>query len=86
MKTEKPQAQCLSEVITLLKKFPTLGIPLHSPEVQELKKHLDTYVRDGECWNGTVSFSAYGRIADVDLPRRADKTIEVTLRPIRGKR
>ena len=85
MKTEKPQADCLRESITLLQKLVSLGIPLESPETQELKKYLDAYIKDGECWNGTISFMAYGRMADVNLPRKADKTIEVTLKHIKRR-
>jgi hypothetical protein len=53
-------------------------------EVQELKKHTDAYIHEGVCWSGSISFLAYGRIAEVNLPRRADKQIEVTLRKPRA--
>ena len=83
MKTDKPVDIRLKEVVEILKKITGLGIPLESDEVQELKSHFDRYIKEGECWTGTVSFSNYGRIADVTLPRRADKPIEVTLRIIK---
>jgi hypothetical protein len=80
MESEKPKEQRLRESITLLKKFPTLGIPLDDPSVVELKTHLDAYIHKGTCWKGSVDFLQYGRIADVDLPKEANKSIEVTLR------
>jgi hypothetical protein len=79
--SEKPQADRLKESVAILKKLTIdLGIPYMSPEVQELKGHFDSYIKDGTCWNGTVSFLAYGRQAVVNLPRSAKKPIEVTLR------
>jgi hypothetical protein len=88
--SEKPIAQRLKEVVEVMKKLTTdLGLPLESPEVQELKGHLDAYVREGTVWEGTVDFSAYGRKAVVNLPKSATKTIEVMLKAIyvpKGKR
>jgi len=82
--SEKPQADRLKESIAVLKKLTVdLGIPYVSPEVQELKSRFDMYIKDGICWNGTVSFAAYGRIAMVNLPRGAKKPIEVTLKQLR---
>lgn len=82
--SEKPQADRLKESIAVLKKLTIdLGIPYVSPEIQELKSRFDIYIKDGICWNGTVSFAAYGRIATVNLPRSAKKPIEVTLKQFR---
>jgi hypothetical protein len=83
MTTEKPKELRVKETVELLKKFPTLGIPLDSPEVMELRGHLNAYINDGTVWSGTVSFRAYGRMAEVTLPKRADKPIEVLLRACR---
>ena len=82
--SEKPPADRLKESIAVLKKLTVdLGIPYASPEVQELKAHFDRYIKDGVCWNGTVSFAPYGRVAMVNLPRGAKKPIEVTLKQFR---
>jgi len=80
--TEKPIAKRLKEVVELLGKLTgELGIPLESPEVQELKGHLDAYVRDGLCWSGKISFEAWdNRVAHVVLPKSATKPIEVVLK------
>lgn len=81
-RTEKPIATRLKEVVELLGKLTgELGIPLESPEVQELKGHLDAYVRDGLCWSGKISFDAWDhRVAHVVLPKSATKPIEVVLK------
>jgi len=80
MLTDKPKEIRVRESITLLKKFTQLGISLSDPAVKELKQHLDSYINDGVCWKGSVDFLRFGRIADVNLPQKADETIEVTLR------
>ena len=78
--TEKHKTKRLQEIIEILKKLEGLGIPIESAEVQELKSHFDRYLHSGICWTGTVPFLNYDRIADVVLPKKANKTIEVTLR------
>ncbi len=64
----------------MLKDIAGLGIPMKSPEVEALRERFSAYVNDGVCWEGTIDFSAYGRMAEVSLPRRADKAVEVRLR------
>lgn len=78
--TEKPYADRVKESVEILQSLRTLGIPANSPEAGELKQHLDAYIRDGVCWSGTLDFRRFGRMAEVCLPRRADKQIEVKLR------
>lgn len=82
IRSEKPIQKRLKEVVELLSKLTgELGIPLESPEVQELKGHLDAYVKEGLCWAGKVSFEAWdNRVAHVVLPRSATKPIEVVLK------
>ncbi len=80
MKTEKPLQDRVKEVVEIMKKLSGLGISLESEEVLELKGHFDKYIKEGECWNGQVSFASYGRTAFVNLPKSASKTIEVTLK------
>jgi hypothetical protein len=88
MTSEKPKEDRLRECIAVLNKLTKdLGIPLESPEVQELKGHFDAYIKEGTTWNGTVSFAAFGRMAIVNLPRKATAQVEVTLKATRlGKR
>ncbi len=86
MKTEKPVEDRVKETVSILRDIAGLGIPLNSPEVSELKQKLNAYISEGECWEGSISFLAFGRIAEVNLPRRADKPIEVRLRVPRAGR
>ena len=71
----------LRQTIVILGKLTRdLGIPYTSPEVQELKAHLDTFVQTGEPWEGRVSFSPWGREAHVLLARSGK--VEVTLKAL----
>lgn len=71
----------LSECMAILQKLThDLAIPYNSPEVQELKLHMDAYIKYGICWSGSISFLRFGRVADVAFPHKARDTVEVTLR------
>ena len=80
MASEKPVGDRVKECMAILNDITALGIPSLCPEVTKLRGHMNDYIRDGTCWSGTIDFSAYGRIAEVVLPRRADKAVEVLLR------
>ncbi len=70
----------LRQTVAILKKITgDLGIPYSSPPVQELKGHLDTFVRTGSPWEGEVDFSHWGRKAAVILHRSGQ--VEVSLKP-----
>lgn len=75
----------LRQTVSVLRKLTVdLGIPYESEEVQTLKARLNQFVKDGEPWDGSISFEPWGRIADVVLTRKGN--IEVTLRAIRKRR
>jgi hypothetical protein len=79
--SDKPIEKRVSECMSVLKKLThDLEIPYDSPEVQELKTHMDAYIKHGTCWSGRISFLRFGRIAEVVLPRGAHATVEMTLR------
>jgi hypothetical protein len=59
-----------------------LGIPTEYPPVKELSRRLSDYVKTGEPWSGKIKFETYGRVADIILPRKADRQISVVLRKI----
>lgn len=86
MASEKPIADRVKECMAILNDIQSLGIPSFSPELVKLRDHMNNYIRDGTCWSGTIDFSAYGRIAEVVFPRRADKAVEVLLRVPRAHR
>ena len=80
MASEKPVGDRVSECVNILKDIEGFGIPMLGPEMTKLREHFNNYIRDGTCWSGTIDFSAYGRIAEVVLPRRADRSVEVLFR------
>ena len=70
----------IDECISIMKQIRDLGIPLEYPPYKELSKRISEYIKTGEPWSGKINFEAYGRYADVILPRRADRQIVVVLR------
>jgi hypothetical protein len=86
MASEKHISDRVKECSAILNDIQSLGIPHYSPELTKLRDHMNDYIRDGTCWSGTIDFSAYGRLAEVVLPRRADKAVEVLLRVPRARR
>jgi hypothetical protein len=84
--TEKPKEDRVKEIVSVMKELRKLSIPLDCPEVMELRSHLNAYINEGTVWEGSVSFLRFGRIAEVSLPRRANKKIEIRLRVPRGGR
>ncbi len=80
MITEKPIGDRVSEIMKIMNEIKSLNIPLDAPEVAELRLHCNAYIKEGLCWSGNISFLRFGRIAEVDLPRRADKYVSVNLR------
>ncbi len=78
---EDGKKERLRQTIVILGKLTRdLGIPYTCPEVQELKAHLDVFVREGTPWEGHVSFAAWGREAHVLLARSGK--VEVTLKAL----
>jgi hypothetical protein len=88
MASDKPIGDRIKECTAILNDIAGLGIPSCSPELAKLRSRMNTYIRDGMYWSGTIDFSEYGRVAEVVLPRRADRAVEVLLRalPKRGRR
>lgn len=86
MASEKPVSDRVKECMTILNDIKSLGIPSLCPELVKLRGHMNDYIKTGTPWSGTIDFSTYGRIAEVILPRRADKAVEVLLRLPRVRR
>lgn len=70
----------VEECIRVMKEIRDLGIPIEYPPLKELSKRLSDYVKTGDPWAGKIKFEAYGRVADVVLPRKADRQIMIVLR------
>jgi hypothetical protein len=69
VKQIKPKTDRLSEGINILKQLRDNGVKEHSLGFIELKEKISEWVKSEDGWEGTISFSDYGRIAEVDLPK-----------------
>ncbi len=72
----------LDECIRIMKQINDLGFPTDYPPRKELSQRLSDYIKTGEPWSGKIKFEAFGRYADVVLPRRRDREIQVILRKL----
>ncbi len=72
----------IEECLLVMKQIRDLGIPTEYPPLKELSKRLSDYVKTGDPWTGKIKFEAYGRVAEVILPRKADRQISVLLKKI----
>ena len=82
-KSEKPVADRIKECITIISKLTnSLKLPKNSPEIKELREHMNTYIKTGEGWTGEVQFLRWNRIAHCKFPKYAINHVEVTLKHI----
>jgi hypothetical protein len=72
----------LEECLRVMREVKDLGFPSDYPPMKELSKRLSDYIKTGEPWSGKIKFELYGRVADIILPRKADRQITVVLRKI----
>lgn len=72
----------VEECIRVMKQIRDLGIPNEYPPLKELSRKMSDYIKTGDPWSGKIKFEAYGRVADVILPRRNDREISVILRKL----
>ena len=81
---DKSQNDRVRECIIIIKKLTeTLQLPADDPDVNELRSHMNTYIKTGEPWSGAIDFSRWGRIAHCNFPKEASATVEVTLKAIK---
>ena len=69
VKQIKSKQDRLSEGINILKQLQEAGVRDYSLGFVELKTKISEWVSGEDGWEGTISFSDYGRIAEVDLPK-----------------
>ena len=80
----KSTADRVTETIRIIRKLTeSLQLDAESPEIAELRGHMNTYIRDGEAWKGVVDFSRWGREAHCVFPKYKNQTVEVTLKVIK---
>ncbi len=72
----------LEKSLGIMRQLNELGIPVEYPPRLELSRRLSDYVKTGEPWSGKIKFEAYGRVADIILPRKETVDIQVVLRKI----
>jgi hypothetical protein len=72
----------IEECIKIMKQIRDLGIPTDYPPLKELSNKMSDYIKTGDPWSGKIKFEAYGRVAEVILPRRKDIEISVILRKL----
>ena len=68
------------ESVRVLKQMKQYGITDGVSGYAELKLEIDRYIKTGESWMGKIAFPDIGRVAHVSLPKRANHTIEVSLK------
>ena len=59
----------LKEGLHILKQLTDNGVKEYSLGFIDLKTQISEWVNGEQGWEGTISFSDYGRIAQVDLPK-----------------
>lgn len=65
----KAKEDRLKEGIAILKQLRDAGVKEHSVGYIDLKTKISEWVNSENSWDGTIDFSEYGRVADVELPR-----------------
>lgn len=80
-KVEKPQADRISECMTILRKITDeVGIRADNPSIRLLKKRMAAYWRDGKLQEDKIPLYGYDRYILYRLPRWSHQIVEVTLR------
>ena len=75
----------LEQVLTVMNKIrDDLKLPMDSICVKQLQSRLSEWVTTGTHWSGTIDFSEFGRIAEVNCPKNHTKLLEVLLRVVRA--
>lgn len=82
MKNGKPlksKADRVKESITILKKLKELGIPNNEPGYYMTKEKLDEWIAGGDQWDGRIDFPRFQRRAELVLPVRPDRVVQMTI-------
>jgi hypothetical protein len=64
----------------LLKQLKDNGVKDYSLGFIELKDKISEWVKSEDGWEGTISFSDYGRIAEVDLPKYTNRSAGINFK------
>lgn len=80
---EKSKADRLKETIHLLKQLGNLGYTKLTPGFSEIEVALKQWVTDGEECEKNIDMFKHNRIAELRLPKFANKAATLKLRVIR---
>jgi len=80
---EKSKADRLKETIHLLKQLGNLGYTKITPGFSEIEATLKQWVADGEKCDKDIDMFKHNRIAELRLPKFANKAATLKLRVIR---
>jgi len=80
VKQVKPKEDRVKEVISILKQLREGGVSDHTLGFIELKQRVSEWVAGDGSWEGTISFSEYGRIAEVDLPKYTNRAASLNFK------
>ena len=75
----KSKRERVKESITILKKLKELGIPNNEPGYYQTKEKLDEWIAGGDQWDGRIDFPRFQRRAELLLPVRPDRVVQMTL-------
>jgi len=67
-KDTKPIEERLKESMTLLRKLQELGIPSSDPSYKEMSTIMNTWIKGGPTYQGTIDFKPWNRRAKLLLP------------------
>jgi hypothetical protein len=79
---DKCKADRLKETIRLLKELERVGITKYHVGYNEIKALMTKWVQDGEKAAAEIELPRQGRVADVSLPKRADRAASINLRVV----
>lgn len=79
LKILKTREERVTEGINLLKQLLDAGVKQHL-SFQNLKQKISEWVTTGNPWEGTITFTEHGRIAEVNLPKYNNRAAEINFK------
>jgi hypothetical protein len=64
----KSISERVKESTTLLRKLQDLGVSTDDPGYKEMSARMNTWIKDGPAYQGTIDFRPYNRRAKLVLP------------------
>lgn len=80
VKQIKSKEDRLKEGINILKQLRDNGVKEYSLGFIDLKDKISEWVKSEDSWEGSIDFSDYGRVAEVDLPKYDNRSAGVNFK------